>query len=64
MRSLSVAKRELRLMKEVLEEFMRDYDYAQSEEDLSTKVHQEYAQKIGDVYWKCKDIEHSLEAFA
>lgn len=51
-------------MREVLEEFMRDYDYAQSEEDLSTKVHQEYAQKIGGVYWKCKDIEHSLEAFA
>lgn len=63
MRNLSVAKKELRLMKAVLEEFVRDYDYAQSEEDLSTTVHQEFAKKIGDVYTKCKDIEHRLSPF-
>lgn len=50
-------------MKAVLEEFVRDYDYAQSEEDLSTTVHQEFAKKIGDVYTKCKDIEHRLSPF-
>jgi len=64
MRNISTAKKELSLMKKILDEFLKDYEYAQSEEDMSTNLHQEYLQKIGDVYWKCKDLEHRVAAFA
>lgn len=60
MRSLSVARKELGLMRKVLNEFLQDYDYAQSEEDMSAEMHKEYSLKIGEVYYKCKDIEKRL----
>lgn len=47
MRSITVAKKELRLMKKVLDEFLQDYEYALSEEDMSIGVHREYSKKIG-----------------
>lgn len=64
MRSLTIAKKELRLMRQVLNEFLQDYEYAQSEEDMSTSMHQEYSKKIGEAYWKCKDLEKRLSGFA
>jgi len=64
MRSLNIARRELQLMKQIVDEFLQDYEYAQSEEDMSSSLHQEYARKISEAYWKYKDIKMRLDAFA
>lgn len=64
MRSISTAKRELKLMRQILDEFLLDYEQAQSEEDMSVAVHKEYVQKISEAYWKCKDLENRISGFA
>lgn len=51
-------------MKKIVDEFLQDYEYAQSEEDMSTSLHKEYSQKISEAYWKYKDIENRLAGFA
>ncbi|MGB0431969.1 MAG: hypothetical protein ACPGLV_15955 [Bacteroidia bacterium] len=63
MRSISAAKKELRLIKKILDEFVIDYEQAQSEEDLSTKAHQDFSRKISEVYWKKKELETRLAGF-
>lgn len=64
MRSLYVAKKELKLMRKLVEEFLLDYEYAQAEEDMTPKAHQYYAGKIGEAYWKLKDLESTVKALA
>lgn len=63
MRSVSVAKKELKLLKRILDEFVQDYEHALNEDVLSKEVHNEYSSKIGDTYWKYKDLENKLRAF-
>ncbi|MBI3142808.1 MAG: hypothetical protein HYZ16_08270 [Bacteroidetes bacterium] len=62
MRSLHVAKKELKLMRKLVEEFLLDYEYAQAEEDMGPKVHQYYAGKVAEAYWKLKDLESRVKA--
>ena len=63
MRSVSIAKKELRLLKKILDEFVQDYEYALNEDVLSKDIHKDYSTKIGDAYWKYKDLEQRLRAF-
>ena len=60
MRTIKTARKELRFLQQILQEFEIDYEQAQSEEDLTNRLHQEFLQKISEVYWKCKDLELRL----
>lgn len=60
MRSILIARKELKLMKQMVDEFLQDYEYAQSEEDMSTSLHREYSQKISEAHWKYKELEKRL----
>jgi hypothetical protein len=49
-------------MRKLVEEFLLDYEYAQAEEDMGPKVHQYYAGKVAEAYWKLKDLESRVKA--
>lgn len=61
MRTVKAARQELKYLKRILLEFQQDYDYAQYEEDLSSALHDRFAQRIGDVYYRFKEIEERLK---
>ncbi|MFY0673281.1 MAG: hypothetical protein JXQ87_07745 [Bacteroidia bacterium] len=63
MRSVSIAKKELKLLKLILDEFLQDYEHALNEDVLSKEIHNHYSTKIGEAYWKYKDLEKRLSAF-
>lgn len=60
MRTVKAAKKELKYLKSILEEFVQDYDYAQNEEDLSTDLHNRYSLRIAEVHRRYKEIEGRL----
>lgn len=60
MRTVKSAKKELKYLKNILDEFVQDYDYAQNEEDLSTDLHRRYSLRIAEVYRRYKEIEGRL----
>lgn len=62
MRDFKTAKKELRFLEKISEEFLVDYEYALSQEDLSKTSHDIFLQRIGDVYSKYKDLQARMKS--